>query len=63
MMFTHPVLTLLARTKFFGSGHKWSGFDPERLGAVGVTYAGRGRVTIADRKAAGDSTAVEGGQA
>lgn len=63
MMFTHPVLTLLARTKFFGSGHKWSGFDPERLGAVGVTYAGRGRVTIADRKAAGEATAVEGGQA
>ncbi|MFC6706736.1 protein translocase subunit SecD [Flexivirga alba] len=63
MMFTHPVLTILARTKFFGSGHKWSGFDPERLGAAGVTYAGRGRVTIADRKAAGDSTAVEGGHA
>ena len=63
MMFTHPVLTILARTKFFGGGHKWSGFDPERLGAAGVTYAGRGRVTIADRKAAGDSTAVEGGQA
>ncbi len=51
MTFTHPVLTLLARTKFFGNGHKWSGFDPERLGAKGVTYAGRGRVTIADRKA------------
>lgn len=52
MMFTHPTLSLLARTKFFGNGHKWSGFDPERLGAAGVTYAGRGRVTIADRKAA-----------
>jgi len=64
MMFTHPVLTLLARTKFFGGGHKWSGFDPDRLGARGVTYAGRGRVTIADRKAAaGAATAVEGGKA
>lgn len=51
-MFTHPVLTLLSRTEFFGGGHKWSGFDPERLGARTVTYAGRGRVTIADRKAA-----------
>ncbi|MCG8655453.1 protein translocase subunit SecD [Yimella sp. RIT 621] len=57
VMFTHPVLSLLARTKFFGDGHKWSGFDPERLGAKGATYAGRGRVTIADRKAA----AAEGG--
>ncbi|GAB3584331.1 protein translocase subunit SecD [Calidifontibacter terrae] len=52
MMFTHPVLSLLARTKFFGGGHRFSGFDPDRLGARGVTYAGRGRVTIADRKAA-----------
>lgn len=57
MMFTHPMLTLLARTKFFGDGHSLSGFDPERLGAKGVTYAGRGRVTIADRKAA----AAQGG--
>lgn len=64
MMFTHPVLTLLARTKFFGGGHKWSGFDPDRLGARGVTYAGRGRVTIADRKAAaGAATATRGGEA
>ncbi|MEO8851911.1 MAG: protein translocase subunit SecD [Allobranchiibius sp.] len=50
--FTHPILTLLSRTSFFGNGHKWSGFDPDRLGARGVTYAGRGRVTIAERKAA-----------
>ncbi len=58
MMFTHPTLSLLARTKFFGDGHKWSGFDPERLGAKGVTYAGRGRVTIADRKAAEAKTGM-----
>ncbi|NHN56990.1 protein translocase subunit SecD [Calidifontibacter sp. DB0510] len=57
MLFTHPVLTMLARTKFFGGGHKWSGLDPERLGARGTTYAGRGRVTIADRKQA----AAQGG--
>nr|WP_279672304.1 protein translocase subunit SecD [Flexivirga meconopsidis] len=63
MMFTHPVLTLLARTKFFGGGHKWSGFDPDRLGARGVTYAGRGRVTIADRKAAAGTAAAQGGNA
>jgi len=31
--FTHPMMTLLARTKFFGGGHKLSGLDPERLGA------------------------------
>lgn len=57
--FTHPVLTLLSRTSFFGNGHKWSGFDPDRLGARGVTYAGRGRVTIAERKAAAAAAGSE----
>ncbi|MEW1718816.1 protein translocase subunit SecD [Streptomyces sp. NPDC093109] len=33
MFFTKPVMTLLARTKFFSSGHPWSGLDPKRLGA------------------------------
>jgi preprotein translocase subunit SecD len=32
-LFTKPMVTLLARTKFFGQGHKWSGLDPVRLGA------------------------------
>jgi preprotein translocase subunit SecD len=31
--FTKPVMTLLARTKFFGQGHPLSGLDPRRLGA------------------------------
>ncbi|GAA4037028.1 protein translocase subunit SecD [Streptomyces shaanxiensis] len=32
-LFTKPLLTILARTKFFGGGHPWSGLDPKRLGA------------------------------
>jgi preprotein translocase subunit SecD len=31
-LFTKPLMTLLARTKFFSSGHPWSGLDPKRLG-------------------------------
>ena len=31
-MFTKPMVTLLARTDFFGHGHKLSGLDPEHLG-------------------------------
>ncbi|MFC1263650.1 MULTISPECIES: protein translocase subunit SecD [Streptomyces] len=31
--FTKPLLTLMARRKFFSSGHKWSGLDPKSLGA------------------------------
>jgi preprotein translocase subunit SecD len=30
--FTKPMMTLLARTKFFGGGHPLSGLDPVRLG-------------------------------
>ncbi|MGW4202267.1 protein translocase subunit SecD [Streptomyces sp. NPDC004726] len=30
--FTKPIMTILARTKFFASGHPWSGLSPERLG-------------------------------
>jgi preprotein translocase subunit SecD len=37
-LFTHPMLQLLARTKFFNEGHKLSGLDPRALGAV---YRGR----------------------
>ena len=60
-MFTHPMLILVSRTKFFGGGHRFSGLDPRLLG-VGTTYKGRGRVvvgpTIAERKAG-----IKGGDA
>jgi len=38
ILFTHPMLQLLAQTKFFSSGNPWSGLDPDALGAV---YRGR----------------------
>jgi preprotein translocase subunit SecD len=31
--FTKPMMTLFARTKFFGGGHPMSGLDPVRLGS------------------------------
>ena len=44
MVFTHPMVQLLARTNFFGGGHKWSGLDPKRLGAKeSPRYRGRGQ--------------------
>ncbi|MEK0156932.1 protein translocase subunit SecD [Arthrobacter oryzae] len=48
-MFTHPTLQLLARTKFFGEGHRFSGLDPKRLGAVPL-YRGAGRLRTPDEK-------------
>jgi preprotein translocase subunit SecD len=48
--FTHPVMRLIAKTKFFGSGHPLSGLDPRRLGAPDATrYVGRGRVVRGPR--------------
>ena len=38
-LFTHPLLQLLARTRFFSSGHPLTGLDGSGLGAV---YRGRG---------------------
>jgi preprotein translocase subunit SecD len=32
-LFTKPMVTILAKTKFFSSGHRMSGLDPGRLGA------------------------------
>lgn len=34
-LFTKPLVSLLARTKFFGQGHKLSGFDAGHLGIKG----------------------------
>jgi len=39
-LFTHPLMQLLGRTKFYASGHPLSGLDPKALGAV---YRGRAR--------------------
>ena len=43
--FTHPVVVLFGRRKFMQSGSKWTGLDPERLGANSAleSLAGRSR--------------------
>lgn len=39
-LFTHPMLQLISRRRFFSEGHRFSGLDPRALGAV---YRGRAR--------------------
>ena len=51
ILFTHPMLELLAKVPFFSSGAKWSGFDAKALGLV--TYAGRGSFRVAETVPAG----------
>lgn len=43
-LFTHPMLQLFAQSKFFSSGHKFSGFEVNASG--GSTYVGRGQFRI-----------------
>jgi preprotein translocase subunit SecD len=56
LLFTHPLLRLLARTKFFSSGHPWSGFDSKALKASG--YIGRGQFRVAPTLSAGKAGKV-----
>ena len=53
LLFTHPVLQLIAQNRFFASGHPLSGLDPQALGAV---YRGRAEFRVnADKRRAGAS--------
>jgi preprotein translocase subunit SecD len=45
-LFTKPMVTIFAGTKFFSSGHKWSGLDPVRLGAKAPWRGGTTRRTV-----------------
>jgi preprotein translocase subunit SecD len=59
-LFTHPMLQLIARTRFFGEGHAFSGLNPKALGAV---YRGRAQfrtpVPTGARKGAGGREAAK----
>jgi preprotein translocase subunit SecD len=59
-LFTHPMLQLIARTRFFGEGHALSGLDPKALGAV---YRGRAQfrtpTVVGARKGAGGREAAK----
>jgi len=55
-LFTKPLVTLLAGTKFFGGGHRWSGLDPARLGAKNP-WRGRRTVVRSQRPRPASTTA------
>ncbi|RGE22375.1 protein translocase subunit SecD [Leucobacter sp. wl10] len=61
-LFTHPMMALLARTRFYREGHPASGLDPKRLGAV---YRGRAqfRAPVVTGKSAGRKNARSRGEA
>lgn len=51
--FTKPLISILARTKFFGEGHKLSGLDAEHLGISGRKVSEIGRSAAKPAKAEG----------
>src|SRR5262245_30594345 len=51
-LFTKPLVALLARTKFYGGGHPWSGLDPDRLGARRKLPTGEPQTIVGRRRAA-----------
>jgi preprotein translocase subunit SecD len=56
-LFTKPMVTLLAGTKFYGGGHPWSGLDPKRLGARAPWRGGVRRTVRTQRpRIAGSAT-------
>lgn len=57
-LFTKPLLTLLARRRFFANGHKWSGLDPRNLGARRPPNV-RGRLGRTSRTADNDTGTSE----
>jgi len=59
VLFTHPLLQTLVRSRFFGKGHPLSGLDPALLGRQVPAYAGRGRVRPAAERGARDGADEE----
>ena len=55
--FTKPLVSVLARTKFFGEGHRLSGLDAAHLGISGRKVTEIGRSVPEGRSAAGRGTA------
>ena len=56
-LFTHPMLRLISRNRFFSEGHRLSGLDPRALGAV---Y--RGRAAFREPSAGATNKKVGGGR-
>ncbi len=46
LLFTHSMLEVLATSKFFQSGHPWSGFDLKSASSFG--YTGRGQFRVSE---------------
>ena len=60
-LFTKPMVTLLAQTKFYGDGHPLSGLDPARLGARAPWRSSARRAPVRRRPEAATRMPSRGG--
>jgi preprotein translocase subunit SecD len=60
-LFTKPLLTMLANTRFFGSGHRMSGVAVEQIEGAAPNWrsGNRPRMTVAERRRAAESAAED----
>jgi len=58
-LFTKPMVTFLAGTKFYGGGHPWSGLDPARLGSK-APWRGTVRRTVRTQRTTSGTRSTSG---
>ena len=58
ILFTHPMLQLFSRMKFFSTGSKWSGLDVKDMKSF--SYVGRGQFKVAGNQKAGKVAKASG---
>ncbi|MFZ2625316.1 MAG: protein translocase subunit SecD [Propionibacterium sp.] len=59
--FTHPMVTLLGRTHFYGTGQRFSGFEPEHLGVSRASLTGQRRLHTKQARTRGGTPAAGAG--
>jgi preprotein translocase subunit SecD len=50
LMFTHPMMVLLAKVPYFANGGRWSGVSVQSVARRPAAYAGRGRVRTPEER-------------
>jgi preprotein translocase subunit SecD len=50
LMFTHPMMVILAKVPYFANGGRWSGVSVQSVARRPAAYAGRGRIRTPEER-------------
>ena len=56
--FSHPLLTLLARFRFFSEGRRFSGLERQEVDTPSVRYVGAGQVAVRTSASGGEGSSL-----